>query len=222
VSGYDLEKQQDREDRRKHLELVSAIVARMAGASSAAKGWSVTVAGAAFGVAVVRASWYLFALGVGALLVFGMLDALYLHNERKFRDLYRAIVQNSVEPLSMDTAHLRIRSKRESVLSWSVLGFYFPLAVAGLILLIFSLAHGHSNQERSLNHGTTAPQTSPTHTTPVGISPPPTSAGPKPAAPSSAKTAYGAPERAAAPRRGPRPDRNWGVFGTVARQSKSP
>jgi hypothetical protein len=142
VSGYDLEKQQDREDRRKHLELVSAIVARMAGASNAAKGWSVTVAGAAFGVAVVRASWYLFALGVGVLLVFGTLDALYLHNEKKFRDLYRAIVKNSVEPLSMDTDRLQVRPKRESFLSWSVLGFYLPLAVAGLILLILSLTLG--------------------------------------------------------------------------------
>jgi hypothetical protein len=142
VSAYDLEKQQDREDRRKHLELVSAIVARMAGASNAAKGWSVTVAGAAFGVAVVRASWYLFALGVGVLLVFGMLDALYLDNEKKFRDLYRAIVNNSVEPLSMDTDGLQVRSKRESFLSWSILGFYLPLAVAGLILLIFALALG--------------------------------------------------------------------------------
>ena len=74
--------------------------------------------------------------------MFGMLDALYLHNEKKFRDLYRAIVKNSVEPLSMDTDRLRVRSKRESFLSWSILGFYVPLAVAGLILLILSLTLG--------------------------------------------------------------------------------
>jgi hypothetical protein len=122
--GYDLNDEKDREDRRKHLELVSAIVGRMAGASSTAKGWSITVAGAAFGVAVVRDSWYLFVLGIVGLVVFGILDGLYLHNEKKFRDLYDAIVEdNSIPPLSMDTTSLAARPKNKSYLSWSVLGF---------------------------------------------------------------------------------------------------
>jgi hypothetical protein len=182
VSGYDLENQQDREDRRKHLELVSAIVTRMAGASAAAKGWSITVAGAAFGIAGVRASWYLFALGVGALLVFGILDGQYLHNEKKFRDLYNAIVRNSVEPLSMDIGNLPHRSKRQSYLSWSVFGFYFPLALAGLILLIVALAHDGSNREKPPSQ-TTPTQVSPTQSLPASISPSPTSSGPTSAGP---------------------------------------
>lgn len=171
MSRYNLENQQDREDRRKHLELVSAIVTRMAGASAAAKGWSITVAGAAFGIAGVRASWYLFALGVGALFVFGMLDGQYLHNEKKFRDLYNAIVDNSVEPLSMSMGNLPPRSRRQSYLSWSVLGFYVPLALAGLILLIFALAHDGSNREKSPNQGTSPTQVLTTHSPPASISP---------------------------------------------------
>ncbi len=139
MSGYDLTSDQDREDRRKHLDLVSSIVGRMAGASAAAKGWSITLAGAAFGVAVVRGSWYLFALGVVGLVVFGVIDGLYLHNERKFRDLYEAIVQNSIAPFSMSTTSLTVRPKSRSYVSWSVLGFYGPLVLAGLILLIASL-----------------------------------------------------------------------------------
>ncbi|WP_338890869.1 HIT family protein [Rhodococcus sovatensis] len=62
--GYDMTNEQDREDRRKHLDLISAAIERMAGSSSAAKGWSITLAGAAFGVALVRDSWPFIALGI--------------------------------------------------------------------------------------------------------------------------------------------------------------
>lgn len=114
----------------------------MAGASAAAKGWAITIAGAAFGVAVVQDSWYLFLLGVVALLVFCIIDGLYLHNEKKFRDLYDAIVQNAVEPLSMETSKLANRPKNKSYASWSVVGFYAPLITAGLALLIATLFSG--------------------------------------------------------------------------------
>lgn len=146
--GYDLANDQDREDRRKHLELVQAVVTRLAGASAAAKGWSITVAGAAFGVAVVRASWFIFLLGVGALVVFGVMDGLYLHNERKFRDLYAAIVQNSVKPLLMDVKQAGVRRAADSHRSWSVAGFYVPLALGGLILMGVSISKGNEKQQQ--------------------------------------------------------------------------
>lgn len=143
MSGYDIQNEQDREDRRKHLELVSAVIGRMAGASSTAKGWSITIAGAAFGVAVVRDSWYLFILGIVGLIVFSIIDGLYLHNEKRFRDLYDAIVEdNSIAPLSMDTSNLTPRPKNKSYLSWSAFGFYGPLVAAGVVLLIISLCNG--------------------------------------------------------------------------------
>lgn len=171
--GYDLTNQQDREDRRKHLELTSAIVTRMANASTTAKGWSVTVAGAAFGVAVVRASWFIFLLGVGALVVFGILDGLYLHNEKKFRDLYEAIVQNSVEPLSMNTTNLPVRRKGDSHQSWSVAGFYVPLAIAGLALMAISISNGDAKKEQPPGQRPTAPaQVSTTPNSPAPMSPP--------------------------------------------------
>ena len=148
MSGYDLSNDQDREDRRKHLELVSIIVGRMATASAAAKGWSITIAGAAFGVAVVRDSWHLFLLGVLALIAFSVIDGLYLHNEKKFRDLYDAIVDNSVKPLSMNTNNLTNRPKNSSYFSWSVAGFYAPLIIAGLILLFTAVVSQAPDENR--------------------------------------------------------------------------
>jgi hypothetical protein len=139
--NYDLTSPADREDRRKHLELVSNIIGRMASSSAAAKGWSVTLAGAAFGVALVRSSWYLLVLGIAVLAAFAVIDGLYLHNERKFRDLYDAIVENQIKPLSMRFDGIPTRPVNQSYVSWSVFGFYVPLMGAGLVLLAISLAH---------------------------------------------------------------------------------
>lgn len=145
---YDLANSQDREDRRKHLELVSAVVGRMAAASGAAKGWSITLAGAAFGVAVIRDKWYLILLGIVALIVFGIVDGLYLYNEKRFRALYAAIAeQNAVKPLSMDLSVLDTLKKKESFSSWSVAFFYGPLIAGGLLILAIALCKGGSETD---------------------------------------------------------------------------
>lgn len=139
---YDLTNVQDREDRRKHLELVSAVVGRMSAASAAAKGWSITLAGAAFGIALVRDKWYLILLGIVALAVFGIVDGLYLYNEKRFRALYSAIAdQNAVTPMSMDLSVLDTLKKRKSFSSWSVAIFYLPLITAGLVVLAIALSN---------------------------------------------------------------------------------
>ncbi|MFL6090194.1 MAG: hypothetical protein ACJ71Z_08650 [Aeromicrobium sp.] len=147
---YNLSDDQDRDDRRKHLELVSLIIARQAGASATAKGWSITIASAAFGVAVIRESWYLLALGVAVLLAFSILDSLYLHNEQKFRDLYDAIARNDIAPFAMDlVAAKSARTKNKSYFSWSIACFYGPLLAAALILTTLALAdHDDGNGER--------------------------------------------------------------------------
>ena len=152
--NYNLSDDQDREDRRKHLELVSGIINRQASASATAKGWSVTIAGAAFGVAVVRESWHLLVLGVAVLVAFSILDGLHLHNEQKFRDLYDAIIQNKVPAFSMDLSEgISTRTKNKSYLSWSIAFFYGPLLAAGLLLTILALANtDDSNQQHFRDH----------------------------------------------------------------------
>lgn len=147
---YNLSDSQDRDDRRKHLELVSAVVGRMAAESAAAKGWSITLAGAAFGVAVVRDKWYLILIGIVALVVFGIMDGLYLYNEKRFRALYTAIAdQNAVKPLSMDLSVLDTLKKKESFSSWSVIYFYGPLIAGGLVILAIALCTGGSGVDET-------------------------------------------------------------------------
>ena len=153
-TNYDLSDDQDREDRRKHLELVSGVITRQANASSTAKGWSVTIAGAAFGVAVIREDWYLLLLGVVVLVAFSVVDGLYLNNERKFRDLYDAIARNEVAPFAMDVSDaVTSRSKNKSYISWSVLYFYGPLLVAGILLTVLALATADGTNDDPPRHG---------------------------------------------------------------------
>lgn len=143
-AGYDMANQQDREDRRKHLDLISGAIGRMAGSSAAAKGWSVTLSGAAFGVALVRESWPFIALGVLVLLAFGALDARYLNAERRARKVYDSVTEdNCVVPMSMKGLATQARPPHwwwpNHFRNWSIWLFYGPLALVGGILLTIAL-----------------------------------------------------------------------------------
>jgi hypothetical protein len=142
MTGYDLNEPLDREDRRKHLDLIAAVINRMASASAQAKGWSIALAGAAFGVAVIRDNWLLILLGILGLTAFAKIDAHYLDVEKDFRDLHDAVVANTVTPLVMDTSEVSAGSRNASYASWSIKWFYGPLVFAGCLLLIYSLCHG--------------------------------------------------------------------------------
>ena len=134
---------QDREDRRKHLELIQNIVSRLASASATIKGWAITIAGAAFGVGAVRDNWYLWALGILVVLAFASLDIHYLKTERDFRDLHRSVVANLMPPFCLTTSevpeHMRSTGREPTWRSWSVWKFYGPLILGGIILAGASL-----------------------------------------------------------------------------------
>ena len=75
----------------KHLELVQAVIARMADNSFKIKSWAVALVSAVLVVAERVAGWqYLFVALVPALVFWG-LDAFYLRQEKLFRTLYDAI-----------------------------------------------------------------------------------------------------------------------------------
>ncbi|MAS04605.1 MAG: hypothetical protein CL534_07915 [Ahrensia sp.] len=174
MSGYDLTNALDRDDRRKHLDLIAAVVGRMGTSSAQAKGWSITLAGAAFGVAVLRDNnWPLIVLGIVGLVAFAKIDAHYLHVEKTYRDLHDAVVvENNVVPLSMDTANLPARSRNESYASWSIKWFYAPLIFAGVLLLIYSFVHSRSPEPQA-NITVNVPSQSPSTPSISPLPPPP-------------------------------------------------
>lgn len=131
----------DPEDRRKHLEFIQGVIARLSNSSSAAKGWSLTVAGAAFGFSTVNERWYLSLLGLCVVGIFSIVDMHYLFEERLFRRLYDDVRRGVVGDFSMNKdAYRNLESKADTYFSWSVFGFYLALALAGVAVLVFALA----------------------------------------------------------------------------------
>ena len=146
------------EDRRAHLGYLQATITRMAAASTAAKGWLLPVVTAAYGYGLVKHSGVVL-LGIGAAMLFGFLDAHYLTQEQKFRDLYAKVAKgdqaDAVAPFDMNTSTLSppppapggpgwshgvqnvLRSwvpGRKAAVSWSIAPFYGFIILAGVVL----------------------------------------------------------------------------------------
>jgi hypothetical protein len=91
------------DNRIKHLEMIQAVVARLANNSFLVKGWAVTVAGAFLGFAVSRSEARLAEIGVLPVLMFWGMDAYFLYAERLFRALYDQVRRSNedVKPFYM-------------------------------------------------------------------------------------------------------------------------
>ncbi|WP_225323452.1 HIT family protein [Mycobacterium marseillense] len=145
----------DADDHRKHLEFIQAIVTRMSSASSTAKGWLLPVITAAYGYALVKEARAVALLGVMAVLLFALLDANYLNQEKAYRRLYDIVTRepHRVPRFSLNPAHANAIApdhacwcenlKRfiarwlpgKSVwLSWSIAPFYGAFTIVGLFI----------------------------------------------------------------------------------------
>jgi histidine triad (HIT) family protein len=119
----------------------------MSQASSSAKTWLLPIVTVTYGYAVTKYAWPVVALGVAAVLIFGLLDANYLKQERAFRSLYDRIADGGRIPrFSMNPTLAAPAGKRSNywpdwrdVKSWSVAPVYGPLLLVGVGLGIWLL-----------------------------------------------------------------------------------
>ncbi|WP_329614914.1 HIT family protein [Streptomyces brevispora] len=128
------------EDRRQHLSFIQAIITRMSQASSSSKAWLLPIVTATYGYAITKSSIFVALLGLLAVLVFGILDANYLKQERAFRKLYdevaagRSIPAFSLNPTLASPAGSRVNYWPDwpDIRSWAVAPVYGPLLLAGM------------------------------------------------------------------------------------------
>lgn len=133
------------EHQAKHLELIQAVVSRLAQQSFALKGISVTLVLAVFAFVGQDGDTLSLSLALLPALSFWGLDAYYLRHERLFRELYKAVAPpgSTVEPFSMDvTPYLQSVSSwgatlRSTTLRW----FYGPIV---FVVAVFVLLKGQS------------------------------------------------------------------------------
>jgi len=143
------------EDWRTYLQLIEDAVGRMAAEANTLKAWLVPVVTAAYGYAIVAHSWVVALVGTAATCIVGFQAAHYLRQEKAFRALYKSAVAHKVAIYTLDIG--RISDGQEdsdaqpalmsplviawpaTVFSWSVGGFFGPIAVGGV--LIAALCH---------------------------------------------------------------------------------
>jgi len=127
----------------KHLEMIQAIIARMAGNSFLLRGWSVTLAAGLFALAAKDANGRMVAIAYFPVLVFWLLDGFFLAQERRYRALYdkvRKLAPNEVD-FSMDTRELSAGRNTwlAALLSVTELLFYGSVLVALVLVSCFLL-----------------------------------------------------------------------------------
>lgn len=128
-------------DRLKHLEMIQAVVTRLANSSFFIKGWTLTIAAVFFTVSVNRGDWGFAATALVPIVGFWFLDGLFLRNERLFRRLYDDVrgVVTTVESMSMDTTPYMKQNKTtwtSAVFSNSQFLFYGALVIADVVTLV--------------------------------------------------------------------------------------
>jgi len=103
---------------------------------------------AAYGYGLVNDSVEVAVLGLFAVILFMLLDARYLREERAFRALFTRASQGNVRLYDMNTKPYygkangdaedlrQINCRWRSVLkSWTIAGFYIPAAVVGIVVV---------------------------------------------------------------------------------------
>ncbi|MDR1227444.1 MAG: hypothetical protein LBK55_00215 [Azoarcus sp.] len=128
----------------KHLEMIQAIVTRMASNSFWLKGWSLTLVAALLGLFTEKAgAFYPLIAAFLCCIMFWVLDGFFLRQERLFRALYNDVAKKQPEDIdfSMDT-----RPYRTQAGSWArvcvrtTLALFHGVVLASILaLLVFAL-----------------------------------------------------------------------------------
>jgi hypothetical protein len=128
-----------------HLNMLQAVVTRLAGNSVQCKTWCVAIVSALFGLAGATKSGRIAAAAIIPIVVFGCVDAAYLANERAYRDLYNRVVtkiRNRSYGLT-DYADLTAPTDAGRYIgalsSWSIWPVYLGLTIAYALVLLSGL-----------------------------------------------------------------------------------
>jgi hypothetical protein len=91
----------------KYLEFVQDVITRMNSNSFLIKGWNVTVVSALFALASKESGFKFAIIAIGATLIFWIMDAYYLSQEKMYRKLYdkvRILPDNGDFDFNMDAS----------------------------------------------------------------------------------------------------------------------
>jgi hypothetical protein len=127
----------------RHLEMIQAVISRMANNSFMLKGWAVTLVAGVFALSANDANEIFFLIAYVPVVLFWFLDSYYLQLERKFKVLYNKIGDCEEPDFTFSiTAPQSCESEKtkyaQSLFSITEFGFYFPTAVLVSAIIIIS------------------------------------------------------------------------------------
>jgi hypothetical protein len=128
-------------ERINHLQMIQAVVARLANEAALIRGWALTVSAAFFGLAANGKSWQVAAVGLLPVVAFWGLNAYYLLAERQYRALHDRVRDRSsdVAPFSMDARGVQVASWWATLWAPTVAAFYGVIFVVGVIVFVATL-----------------------------------------------------------------------------------
>jgi hypothetical protein len=110
-----------------HLAFIQGVITRLSGNSFLLKGWAVTLVAGLSAFAAADTNEDLAWIAVGVVLIFAVLDAFYLAQERAYRQLYATAAGRTTTDWSLDAPHVGPTAVISALFSLAVL----PLYVAG-------------------------------------------------------------------------------------------
>lgn len=132
----------------KRLEMVQAIISRLANYGATLKNYCITLATAVCGFAVTLQRPLIAFLALLPIIVFALLDAQFLRVERRFRALFDQFTQEEWGTLPQFAIDIRSAPRIgywSALSSWSILVFYLPLGLAVMVVgFVAERFHGFS------------------------------------------------------------------------------
>ena len=75
-----------------HLNMLQAVIARLAGNGAQCKTWCLAIVAALFALAGAAKNGRILAAAIAPILIFGIVDAMYLAQEKAYRGLFSSVV----------------------------------------------------------------------------------------------------------------------------------
>lgn len=123
----------------KHLEMLQSLITRMASYGASFKSYCITVATTVIGFGFTLHRPLVSALAILPILAFAFVDAQYLRVERRFRGVYNLVRAENWELVPNFEINLETAPAEpywNTAISWSILGFYAPLAIVALLISV--------------------------------------------------------------------------------------
>jgi len=122
------------DDRRAHLGMIQAVIARLASNSFLVKGWSITITGALLALAAREHLSVMALVAMVPISAFWVMDANFLTLETQYRNLFDQARRNDVEVYHMKAPGATWRTRLTAGTSWSVLLVHGAMLVGSAVV----------------------------------------------------------------------------------------